>query len=399
MPIRDEAYERSIRLLQLLSTDAGFLASVESVENYKRVWARDGIIAGIASLLSGNAELIETFKRTLETLRAHQDETGRIPSNVSPDTGRTSYGTTVGRVDATLWYVIGVIALTKMSDAHAFFSSHRTSVERALFYLRCLEFNGRGLLYIPQGGDWADEYINHGYVLYDEMLYYFALSAYASLTGDKKTLNARAKLSELIKINYFPNKDNLNNQSVYNKAMYEYSLTLGTTPLPASYFTNHSIRFHMDTFAISLLLMSDILGDAHREQLHKYVHSVGMQHGDFPILPAFHPVITEKDYAWKHLKLDFLYEFRNKPNEYHNGGLWPLVHGFFLASLPKDRGSHALEEFAKTLARDNYIFPEFYHGETFEALGTKQLSFSASSYIIAYEAIVHEKSLFKILTT
>ncbi len=398
MPTRDEAYERSTHLLHSLSTNAGFLASLESVENYERVWARDGVIAGIASLLSGDTELIETFKRTLETLRAHQDDTGRIPSNVVPETGRTSYGTTVGRVDATLWYVIGVIALTKLSDAHAFFSTHRTSVERALFYLRCLELNGRGFLYIPQGGDWADEYINHGYVLYDEMLYYFALSSFASLTGNSQIKKASKKLADLIRVNFFPSENYKDSPEIYNKALYKHALTLERSPIPASYFSNHSIHFHLDTFAVSLLIMSDILEEEQKISIHESARTIGARE-NFPIMPAFNPVITEKDIEWQRLKFDFLYEFRNKPNEYHNGGLWPLVHGFFLASLPKDGGSRALEEFAKTLARDNYIFPEFYHGKTFEALGIKQLSFSASAYIIAYESIVHGKSIFKILTT
>ncbi len=398
MLIRDEAYARSLDLLKTLSTDAGFLASNEHVENYERVWARDGIIAGIASLLSGDTKLIAVFKKTLETLSAHQDETGRIPSNVTPETGRTSYGTTVGRVDATIWYVIGVIAFTKSSNDHSFFSTHRASVERALFYLKCLELNGRGLLYIPQGGDWADEYINHAYVLYDEMLYYFALSAFASLTKDERVTSAKKHLSDLIRVNYFPKKENLESPLVYNKTLYKKSLDLDTPQVPASYFTNHSIHFNLDTFAISLLLMSDILETDTHATLRKHVLDFGLNK-DFPILPAFDPVITEKDYEWKRLALDFLYEFRNKPNEYHNGGLWPLVHGFFISTLPQNEGFEQLDAFAQVLARDSYIFPEFYHGKTFKALGTKDLSFSASAYIIAYEAIVHRKSFFTTLTT
>jgi hypothetical protein len=32
------------------------------------------------------------------------------------------------------------------------------------------EFNNKGLLYVPLSGNWADEYITDGYVLYDQLL-------------------------------------------------------------------------------------------------------------------------------------------------------------------------------------------------------------------------------------
>ncbi|HQU08053.1 MAG: hypothetical protein B7X04_03500 [Parcubacteria group bacterium 21-54-25] len=393
MPAREEAKEKSVALLHGLQTTSGFLASKENVENYERVWARDGVIAGLASLLVDNASLIETFKQTLITLETHQDETGRIPSNVVPSTGKTSYGTTVGRIDATLWYVIGVCAVAAHGGDRAFFDAHKASVDRALFYLDCLELNGRGLLYIPQGGDWADEYINHGYVLFDEMLYYIALSAYAAQTNNQKTLAKRDHLRALIRINYFPTAAHKDNPLVYHPALYAYALHDYTPPLPAAYFTNHSIRFHVDAFAISLLLLSDVIDQEARESVRASLRAT-YGHNTFPIIPAFHPVITPESPEWEHLRLNFLYEFRNKPNQYHNGGLWPLVHGFFLASSPKIQGLEELDAFAEVLARDGYIFPEYYHGETFEALGTRSLGFSASAYLIAYEAVVHGKTPF-----
>ncbi len=394
---REEARKKSIELLHTLITNVGFLAAKEDVENYERIWSRDGVVAGIASLLINDEELITTFKKTLDVLRSHQDETGRIPSNVTPRKGRVSYGTTVGRVDATIWYVIGIMAVAQLTNDQSFFEERKQSVDDALFYLRCLELNGRGLLYIPQGGDWADEYINHGYVLFDEILYYYALSAYAKSTNDQKTITQKNALRELITINYFPDAKHRGNSLVYHKALYEYAITQHISPLPASYFTNHSIRFNTDTFAISLLLLCDIVEPKQRDAIRAYVRA-SITHDTFPILPAFHPVITPKDHEWEHLHLNFLYEFRNKPNCYHNGGLWPLVHGFFLSSFPQEDGLIQLDAFANVLARDGYIFPEYYNGETFEAQGTTHLGFSAASYLIAYESILHKKNIFTLLT-
>ena len=42
--------------------------------------------------------------------------------------------------------------------------------ERVHFQLGAWEFNTRGLLCVPQTGDWADEYIHHGYVMSDQLL-------------------------------------------------------------------------------------------------------------------------------------------------------------------------------------------------------------------------------------
>jgi len=61
-------YNNSIALLHTVSTSKGFLASAENTSNYKRVWARDGVICGLAALASGDEKLISTFKNTLETL-------------------------------------------------------------------------------------------------------------------------------------------------------------------------------------------------------------------------------------------------------------------------------------------------------------------------------------------
>ncbi len=68
------------------------------------------MITGLAALASGNPKLIDGMGRTLATLRDQQGPHGEIPSNVSVDGHTVSYGTLAGRVDALLWYVIGVCA-------------------------------------------------------------------------------------------------------------------------------------------------------------------------------------------------------------------------------------------------------------------------------------------------
>ena len=43
-------YHKAIALLHDVASPNGFLASAENTTNYKRVWARDGVICGLAAL-------------------------------------------------------------------------------------------------------------------------------------------------------------------------------------------------------------------------------------------------------------------------------------------------------------------------------------------------------------
>jgi len=49
------------------------------------------------------------------------------------------------------------------------------AIEKVVFLLGAWEFNNRGLLYVPATGDWADEYVHNGYILYDWAPYFFFL--------------------------------------------------------------------------------------------------------------------------------------------------------------------------------------------------------------------------------
>ena len=108
--MKDIDYIKAIELLRKCSSSEGFLASAQNISNYKRVWARDGVICGLAALASGDTDLIETFRITLETLAKNQHHNGTIPSNVmtKADEIEVSYGGLAGRVDAVTWFIIGI---------------------------------------------------------------------------------------------------------------------------------------------------------------------------------------------------------------------------------------------------------------------------------------------------
>lgn len=131
-------------LLGAARSDRGFLASASDISNYKRIWARDGVICGLAALMDGNKSLIDTFKSTLETLASHQHELGHIPSNVHfKEDGKSevSFGGLAGRVDTISWFIIGVCNYASHTGDRDFFKKMLPKIHKGFQLLKAWEFN------------------------------------------------------------------------------------------------------------------------------------------------------------------------------------------------------------------------------------------------------------------
>lgn len=405
----EKTFEKSKELLRSILTPIGFVASAVDITNYRRVFSRDGVVASIAALMTGDEELVKGAKITLETLARNQDRVGRIASNISLDEKNISYGTQVGRVDASIWFVIGVGQYVKRTKDKAFAKKMYPFVKKTIDYLEALELNGKGLLYIPYGGDWADEYVNHGYVLSDQLLYLQAQSDYISLGALlKKKLNGAKEKKELLKrqifVNYIPKLAEPNDPATYQKSEGYMKLVKSfKEPYAASYFVQGDIGDFFDAFANILLLnMIDNIPEKYKKGLLKYMFRI-MKEQKLDMIPAFYPVITKNHdkrnhYRWRMLQFSYVFRHKNKPYHYHNGGLWPLLQGFLISMLcfqgQKTKAESLLGVLAETLARDKFKFPEYYDGKKGAAEGTLFLGFSASAYIIAYMAVNHSKKIF-----
>ena len=97
----------AIALLHQLCTPKGILASNIEAENYKRIWARDSIVCGLAGIWLKDGVIMDALKNSLLTLAQHQHPQGMIPSNVDPKTHHVSYGSLVGRIDTNTWFIVG----------------------------------------------------------------------------------------------------------------------------------------------------------------------------------------------------------------------------------------------------------------------------------------------------
>ncbi len=408
MNVTAEAYKESKKLLEYISTPAGFVASAIDTDNYHRIFARDGVIATIAALLTEDKKLIKTGKQTLLTLAKYQDETGRIVSNVSPDGKRVSFGIQVGRIDASAWFIIGVGQYVKRTKDIAFAKKMHPYIKKTIQYLSAIEMNGRGFLYIPFGGDWADEYLNHGYVLFDQLLYLQAQRDFVYINKilkyKYKDIERKSKfLEKQIIVNFIPKLTDVDDPAFYQRSEAFEKLHQGfKKPYALAYFVQGDMGEYFDVFANSLLLILTKLPDTFKKEFLKYSLNL-LNKQKISLIPAFSPVIKKnheknQHHRWKMLKFSYVFRQKNKPYHYHNGGLWPLVQGFFIAALycegKNKEAKKITEDFADILAKNKYKFVEYYDGKNGKPNGTEFLGFSASAYIFAYLTSFDNKKIF-----
>ena len=144
----EKLYDESVDLLHRLTTPDGILASTIEADNYKRIWARDSIVCGLAGLLIKDAILIDGLKNSLLTLAKTQHELGMIPSNVVPtDHSDVSFGSLAGRVDANTWFVIGCCRYYLETRDTESWVLLKPAVEKCRTFLKISEFNDKGWIY------------------------------------------------------------------------------------------------------------------------------------------------------------------------------------------------------------------------------------------------------------
>ncbi|MCA9666099.1 MAG: hypothetical protein KC503_10945, partial [Myxococcales bacterium] len=377
---------------------AGFVAALEPDaalrDNYARVWARDGVICGLAALLSGDGELAAAFERTLETLAAAQGRAGQAPSNVAFDAAgaisRVSYGGKAGRVDATTWWIIGAGVFRRLAPdrdaAERRVRAWYPRLARAAALLEAWQLNERGLIYVPLAGNWADEYPLAGYLLYDQVLALWALrelSACARAAGEHA---AAAELGEraveraaLIDRNMWPRTE--------DPALYD-DVLRGAAPASARQhylagFDPARCFERFDALGNAIALLLGLADDARARRVCDHARALL----DHDLVPAFAPVITREDPDWPLLEGLAAGSLRNAPGHYHNGGLWPMVGGFWALAAARCGD----DELSRTLLRgvtaaNAERFPEYLAAGSGEAAGMCGQAWSAAAELLAQAA-------------
>jgi len=362
--------DEAIALLRALSGPDGIHASLSSTANYRAIFARDAVMAGTAGLLLGDAVVTRALVRTLERLRDLQGPEGQIASNfeIRADAPpHVSFGTLAPRIDSATWYLVGIGLAARAGVLHA--EEFRESARAVVRLLDAIEYNGRNLLYIPTGGNWADEYIYDGYILYDQVLRAWGLRLLGETYGEAKWVAKAVAIGETIDARYWQDQARL-------------------TGRPVASLSPVGSQDMFDLAACSLLALSGLVPKLGASSL-RWIDEAFLQAGTLP--PAFFPVIDEADPMWPALRRYHLHAFRNAPHEYHNGGVWPIWLGWLSLALAQGGCSDALDRLrALTVARvgagQAFGFEEFLHGVTGVPGGTTGMAYSATGLVFMQRA-------------
>jgi len=382
--------EKAIDVLTKAASVQGITASAQLTDNYNRIWARDLVVSGLAILTNELTELYEPFQTSLKQLQKASANNGQIPSNISVDhTGfiqAVSFGGPVGRADCNFWWMIGSVAYLQQQIDEAFKEIVYAQSEKIIALANTWEFNHKGLMYLPVSSNWADEYITGGYVLYDQLLRYWALT----LAGDffeKSEWSAKAAEIKLkLKQHFCFEMPTIN--SLFTESQKQEVNHFDIAEHFLSSFSPTQLIQKYDCWSIALLLMLDIPSKETKNKLIDLIQNTFETYGNKGI-PAFWPPIVPGDEFYAQLTSNYSYRFKNKPGHFHNGGIWPVTNGFLITALFCSNAVEtaillhsALENnLSKNLIK--HPFAEYFDLENGEPNGVSQLCFSASGYLLA----------------
>ena len=156
-----------------------------------------------------------------------------------------------------------------------------------------------------------------------------------------------------------------------------------TRRYPVAAFSPTVTRDVFDLAACSLLAVSGIAQRLTGLAL-DWIDERFLARGTLP--PVFHPVIDETHADWPALRRYHLHDFRNRPHEYHNGGVWPIWLGWLALGLAQTGRAGKLGRLrqlvdAHVSALQNFAFDEYFHGLTGTPGGVTQMAYSATGLV------------------
>jgi len=359
--------KQSQKLLQDACTFNGIKASLANTTNYSAVFTRDAVMAGIVGILLKDEIIIESFKKTILFLSGFQGFEGQIASNYPVRHSHVddiSFGTLSPKIDACTWYLIGVALLIKEGIFNK--EELKGSIDKTIALLNALEYNRKHLIYIPKGGNWADEYVYDGYILYDQILRVWALKLLTPIYNDdiwgSGSILWEHQFPEIL--NCIEAKYKVDHSPFYLSSIY-----------PGGTFNKFDLAAH----ALAGLVFDE--DNQFYKQSLDWIFNQFLNKDKLP--PAFHPVIKEGDRDWETLRNFYLFEFKNKPHHYHNGGIWWIWLGWLSISLSLHNKQSALDQLVKIAfnyldSTKGFDFEEYVSADDLKPNGTKKLCYSAT---------------------
>lgn len=345
---------------------------------YPEPYTRDLLISILGIATTGNAKLLQSVKNVMLTLAKNQAESGQIPSMVHDKTN-------LGSSDTTPLFLVAVGICRKMFDDPHFLDD---SVDKAVKWMEYQCPTNYYLIAQQPTSDWRDEQWVLGYGLFVNILTYSGLKL---LGKDHQAKNLGDAIGQLTyssdKLRTCPHE----------------GLAIKDKPYYAlwSYKIYSSERF--DLLGNSIAIISRLASTSKAKNIVNWVENkcqTMRKSGDLvsQIPPNLFPFIQPNDSDW----ITRYYEYNN-PGDYHNGGIWPFISGFYIAALVAakeyDLAEQKLLELTHLIkkSRDEKLefgFNEWYKAQTGKPMGQDWQTWSASSYLYAFTCVEQRSTPF-----
>ena len=333
---------------------------------------------------SGNATLEREAGSGLVTLARHQARNGQIPKFVDVQAEEADFWY-LGCIDATLWWLIALAWLDGHDARYRLRETLAANVERAIAWLECQEHQRFFLLQQNEASDWADIMPRSGFVLYTNALWYLVKQEYGLPNAAQTHRNFNQLFHPFSASVDEYRRARLLTHYVRNRARHR---DLYLSFVNFSFYGDEG-----DTFGNVLAVLCGLANDAVAHRTLRGLMQAGVD--DVHPVRAVCTPILEEDTLWRP------YMSRHRQNyawQYHNGGIWPFVGGFYAVALAqsglRERAAQVVERLAAANALGGWAFTEWLHGRTFALSGMSGQSWNAAAFLMARDALRRQRPLF-----
>ena len=370
----ETCHERSVELLRRNLSPGGILAATAGKRaesrGYTAIFGRDAAVCALGMAVSGDKLLEREAATGLHTLAEHQASNGQIPKFVDVQRSEADFWY-LGCIDSTLWWLIAL-------DCLGLRRRYTKRIQLALQWLSAQEHQRFFLLQQNEASDWADIMPRSGFVLYTNALWYLVKRVY----GLEHAAATRASFNGL----FHPFSAGL---AEYRRARLLNDYVLRTARDRDLYLSFVNFAFFGEEGDVFGNVLAVLLGLCDARATKRTLDAITRSGAPdpYPVRAVTRP-IKRASLLWRP------YMARHRQNlvwQYHNGGIWPMVGGFWVAALVaagrQQQAREELRKLARACAVKNWAFTEWLHGKTLNPRGMPGQSWNAAAYLMAERAV------------
>ncbi|MBL0419360.1 glycoside hydrolase [Ramlibacter sp. AW1] len=374
-----DARQLAINLLRRNLTPQGILAASPTREaearRYTRIFGRDAAICILAMGGSGDPLLERGAIASLDALAAQQAGNGQIAKYVDPEGSGADFWY-VGCIDATLWWLIAVDHVRGCGLVPA--DRWAAAVDKALAWLHAQEHPHFRLLQQNEASDWADIMPRSGFVLYTNALWADVKQRF----GLEQLAETRQHLGDL----FDPFSPELPNYPRARLMRHYARRGRSSDGLLLSFVNLSTCGMEGDVFGNILAVLGGAVDESAGRRILETIHAAHASR-PYPVRVVLRP-LDKHDKLWR----AYMGRHRqNLPHQYHNGGIWPFVGGFWVVALARlgmaELARQELDRLISMNDDDEWRFTEWFHGQSLARGGMPGQSWNAAALLLALDAV------------